>query len=92
MGGQIALRNDNPQNIILKPQDSEQTAMRSKEKGNYLFKLGLYSEAIDCYKQGVDLFKNDELSDHKLLVILLSNISQCYMNHNLFEDALLYVE
>ena len=66
--------------------------MRSKEKGNYLFKLGLYSEATDCYKQGVELFKNDALADRKLLVILLSNIAQCYINHNLYEDALLYVE
>lgn len=84
------MRNDNPQNVIMITEKSKSDALYLKNKGNELFKATQYSDAIIQYKQALVQAQTPE--NNSLKVIILSNISQCYTNLDLYEDALEYTQ
>jgi tetratricopeptide (TPR) repeat protein len=67
--------------------------MEFKEKGNFLFKSGEYTEALSVYLEGIDSCDWEKLSPEDKVIpnlesILWCNIALCYKNMEKNEEML----
>jgi len=72
--GMNVLRNDNQQNIVFKETEIND-ALALKNLGNKFFLAKKFIQAIKSYKDALS-----KTSDTNLIVIILSNTSQCYID------------
>ena len=82
------MRNDNPSNIILKTSTTQLDASSLKKQGNTFFKQGQHQKAINSYKSALAYMKRMAVEDTALTVTIMSNMIQCYIKLDLYEDAL----
>jgi len=85
--GYLGIRVDHPKNVDIiteKKNDHHDSYCDLKEKGNDLYKLCQYENAIDAYKSAL----NDAIVDNGLKVTLLSNCAACHLKLLMFECAL----
>lgn len=82
MSLQGTIRNDNPENLIreFKPAVDAKTL---KEEGNQAFKAQNYQEALVHY---TNAFRRS--TDQTFQIQILSNMVQCFINQEKYEDAL----
>ena len=80
--GMLALRNDNPSNIVFKETKNDDPLVL-KDLGNKFFQEKQYMQAIKCYQEAMTVTTDDHLK-----MILLSNTSQNFLQLKMYEDAL----
>lgn len=88
--GKLGIRVDNPKNIkIIKPNSAKNeegtSAYELKEKGNELFKMNNYDEAVQMY---ISALNHSDSHDSALKVTILSNCAACRLKLLKFDEAL----
>ena len=61
-------------------------------KGNAFFKTKNYLEAIRQYQFAIVELDKYKFIDKKLTITVLSNMAQCFLNLELYEDTLVFSE
>lgn len=87
--GKISLRNDNPENIIFEGEvpanqlnSQARVNLELKNRGNEYFKLNLFENALNCYKDALI-----NIEDQTLEIAILGNSAACNLSLELYEEA-----
>jgi tetratricopeptide (TPR) repeat protein len=87
-GGNFALRNDNPSNIVFGTADEDLADCEQlNKKGEEFYKFSELQLALRSYQAALE-----QAGDEEKECLILSNIAKCLNKQSLYEDAIEYCD